>query len=67
MRCQMKNYSKSKMMPHIEMSRIEFIASLIASGKEKKQAELQATLSSSMGSYVNIGDKMVRCLRESRE
>lgn len=51
-------------MPHITVSREEFIRLMVTSGKSKKDAKLQAKVASIMGSHVMIGKQMVAIKRD---
>jgi hypothetical protein len=58
---------RAKTLPHVEVSRQEFIRLFIEGGGDPKKADFQAKISEGLGSYVMIGDKMVKSIGEEKD
>lgn len=50
---------RSAKLPHVKVSREEFITRLLAKGETQEKAEQTAKIAEGLGSYVEIGEEMV--------
>ncbi len=57
----LNNYMKAKHgnLPHVEVTRDEFIKMMMDSGLTKEKAESQAVFCQALGSHCMIGEQMV--------
>lgn len=50
---------RSAKLPHVTVTREEFIRRLVERGESQEKAEQMATVAEGLGSHVEIGDEMV--------
>ena len=58
---------RAKTLPHIEVSRTEFIRRLVATGESQEKAERTATIAEGLGSQIEIDGFMVSVSPEGIE